>query len=137
MTIAKGWVLEQQGQAGRQGKPGGVQNPGMAPKGRNPTSKIKKNHTQKTIEERIEMDKEMNIQLNRLEEQDDNNNPEREFVGLGVTEYLKKRNMVDISGTALRYDASSCLAGALATAFLGDLIKAGVLPAEATSLSVD
>ena len=91
-------------------------------------------------DERIEMDKEMNIQLNRLEEQDDNNNPERESVGLGVTDYLKKRNMVDISGlasTAIRYDASSRLAGALATAFLGDLIKAGVLPAEAASLSVD
>ena len=75
-----------------------------------------------------------------MEEQDDNNNGEFVVEGLGVTDFLKTRNMVEVSGlasTAIRYDASSRLAGALATAFLGDLIKAGVLPAEAASLSVD
>ena len=91
-------------------------------------------------EERIVMEKEMSIQLDRLEEQDANNNPEVELVELGVTDHLEKRNMIDISGlasTAIRYQASSRLAGALATAFLGDLIKAGVLPAQAASYSVD
>ena len=91
-------------------------------------------------EERIVMEKEMSIQLDRLEEQDANNNPEAELVELGVTDHLEKRNMIDISGlasTAIRYQASSRLAGALATAFLGDLIKSGVLPAEAASYSVD
>ena len=59
---------------------------------------------------------------------------------LGVSDFLKKRNTVDITGlasTAIRYDASSRMAGAIATAYLGDLIRAGILPPEAASLSVD
>ena len=50
----------------------------------NKRGKIKREEKKKTEsldhDERIEMDKEMNIQLNRLEEQDDNNNPERERI---------------------------------------------------------
>ena len=45
-------------------------------------------------EERIVMEKEMSIQLDRLEEQDANNNPESEFVELGLIEHLEKRNIM-------------------------------------------
>jgi hypothetical protein len=89
--------------------------------------------------DRIEMEEQTDSQFD-LGEQDANNNPEFVVEGLRVTDFLKTRNMVEVSGLAnkaIRYDASSRLAGALATAFLGDLIKAGVLPAEATSVSVD
>ena len=57
-----------------------------------------------------------------------------------VSDFLQKRNTVDISGlasTAMRYQSSSREAAALATAFLGDLMKAGVLPPEAAYLAVD
>lgn len=59
---------------------------------------------------------------------------------LSTSDFMKKRNTVEITGlasTAIRYDASSRMAGALATAYLGDLIRAGILPPEAASLSVD
>lgn len=50
------------------------------------------------------------------------------------------RNMVELTGlasTAIRYGASSRMTGALATSFLGDLIRADILPPEAASLAVD
>ena len=48
-----------------------------------------------------------------------------------------RRNTVKITGlasTAIRYDASSRMAGAIATAYLGDLIRAVILTPEAASL---
>jgi hypothetical protein len=57
-----------------------------------------------------------------------------------MTKHMKTRNMVEVSGlasTALRYQASSRVAAACATAYLGDLIRAGVLPPEAANLAVD
>ena len=57
-----------------------------------------------------------------------------------VSMFLQKRNTVEITGlasTAIRYQSSSREAAALATAYLGDLIRAGVLPQEAASLAVD
>ena len=57
-----------------------------------------------------------------------------------VSDILKKRNTIEITGlssTAIRYQCSSRQAAALATAYLGDLIRAGVLPPEAMSLAVD
>ena len=57
-----------------------------------------------------------------------------------VSIFLQKRNTVEITGlasTAIRYQSSSREAAALATACLGDLIRAGVLPQEAASLAVD
>ena len=53
---------------------------------------------------------------------------------------LKKRNTISVNtlaSTAIRYEASSRTAAALATAYLGDLIKTGILPPEAASLAVD
>ena len=57
-----------------------------------------------------------------------------------VANIMKSRNMVEVSGLAskaIRYGASSRLAAACATAYLGDLIRAGVLSPEAASLAVD
>ena len=57
-----------------------------------------------------------------------------------VAECLKNRNMMDVSGlasTAIRYGVSSRGAAACGTAFLGDLIRSGVLPTSAASLAVD
>ena len=59
---------------------------------------------------------------------------------LTVSDHLAVRNMMDVSGlasTAVRYSASSRMAAACASAFLGDLIHAGVLPPESASLAVD
>ena len=42
---------------------------------------------------------------------------------MSTSDFMKIRNTVEISGlasTAIRYDASSRMAGALATAYLGD-----------------
>ena len=57
-----------------------------------------------------------------------------------VAERIQTRNTIEVTGlasTAIRYQASSRMAGALATAYLGDLIRAGILPPEAASLAVD
>ena len=57
-----------------------------------------------------------------------------------MTEGIQIRNTVEVAGlasTAIGYQASSWMAGALATAYLGDLIRAGILPPEAASLAVD
>ena len=45
--------------------------------------------------------------------------------------------MTNLASTAIRYGASSRMAAALATAYVGDLIQARVLPAEAANLAVD
>ena len=59
---------------------------------------------------------------------------------LGISDFLKKRNTVEVTclaSTAIRYGASSRMAAALATAYLSDLVKAGVLPDDAVYLAVD
>ena len=59
---------------------------------------------------------------------------------LGISDFLKKRNTVEVTclaSTAIRYSASSRMAAALATAYLSDLVKAGVLPEDAVYLAVD
>ena len=64
---------------------------------------------------------------------DNNNNFE-------LNDSLNNRNRIDIKGLAsasIRYGTSSRVAGAMATACLGDLIKAGILPPDAAYLSVD
>ena len=57
-----------------------------------------------------------------------------------IPEIEIKRNTVYISGlaiTSLRYQVSNREAAACASAYLGDLIRAGVLPPDATYLAVD
>ena len=57
-----------------------------------------------------------------------------------ISEIEIKRNTVDISGlasTSLRYQVSNREAAACASAYLGDLIRAGVLPPDAAYLVVD
>ena len=57
-----------------------------------------------------------------------------------TSKIMMKRNTVDITGLAsiaLRYEISNREAAACATAYLGDLIKAGILPPDAAYLAVD
>jgi hypothetical protein len=59
---------------------------------------------------------------------------------LGTSEILKMRNTINIFGlasTGLRFQLSNRETAACASAYLGDLIAAGILPAEAAYLAVD
>ena len=76
----------------------------------------------------VQMEDESNVELGE---------PEKELVD---TNKSKKNNTMDISGlaqTALRFEVSNREAAACATAYLGDLIRAGHLPPDATYLAVD
>ena len=62
--------------------------------------------------------------------------PEKELIDKNES----KNNTMDISGlaqTALRFKVSNRETAACATAYLGDLIRAGHLPPDATYLAVD
>ena len=53
---------------------------------------------------------------------------------------MQKRNTIDISGLAIqaiRSEASNRSVSALSTAYLGDLIRAGVLTEDSAWLAVD
>ena len=57
-----------------------------------------------------------------------------------VSDHLKKRNTVDVTGlamTAMRYEVSNRQAAAITSAYIGDLIRAGILPQDAAYLAVD
>ena len=57
-----------------------------------------------------------------------------------ITSVMQKRNTIDISGLAIqaiRSEASNISASALSTAYLGDLIRAGVLTEDSAYLAVD
>ena len=76
----------------------------------------------------VQMEDESNVELGE---------PEKELVD---TNKSKKNNTMDISGlaqTALRFEVSNREAAACATVYLGDLIRAGHLPPDATYLAVD
>ena len=90
------------------------------------------------LDQRKEMERQEELMQEMLHKEND---PEilSEKV-LSVSDHLAVRNMMDVSGlasTAVRYNASSRMAAACASAFLGDLIRAGVLPPESASFAVD
>ena len=99
----------------------------------------KKNRIEKQdieMQSRIEKDEEQ-MDVDNVESvcnvSDDNNNFE-------LNDSLNNRNRIDIKGLAgasTRYGISSRVPGAFLTAYLGDLIKAGILPPDAAYLSVD
>ena len=100
----------------------------------------KKQKTKHKIESRLQEDDNFcdDIVITQNDKQKEEYDKQKEEEG--KHDFLKKRNTLDIKGlasTAIRYQSSNREAAALATAFLGDLIKAGFLPPEAASLAVD
>ena len=84
------------------------------------------------LEERDQQVEEENLEESVEEKQIEDN--------WDTSSLLKKRNTISVNtsaSTAIRYEALSCTDAALATAYLGDLIKASILPPEAASLAVD
>ena len=97
--------------------------------------KVRYEHEQKDMAEMIEQEKKETSDMVKLlpenESQEDNST---------LVEPIKKRNTVDIAGlasTAIRFQISDRAAAACASAFLGDLIRADILPPEAASMAVD
>ena len=117
-----------------------------------PVSDMKETARQEKYLARKELEKQRNDlkeqQLNQAPEEvvlEENDHQINEDTGTDtgmndLKDFLKKRNTVEIkslASTAIRYGTSSRTAGALATAYLGNLIKGGVLPPEASYLAVD
>ena len=94
--------------------------------------------SEKALAEAKELQERTLLELNETLEEVLINN--EDLVTNKTSKIMKKRNTVDISGlasTALRYEVSNREAAACATAYLGDLIKAGILPPDAAYLVVD
>ena len=98
----------------------------------------KEGEVNQELDERRELERQEQLLQETLHEEHETSTTSEQV--MAVTEHLEDQNRMDVSGlasTAVRYHASSRMAAACATAFLGDLIRAGVLPPESASLAVD